>query len=186
MINLLSYERRLNLKSLYRERLIIVAFLVVAVALVPFILAVWALSYTEYSNIRALTVQEKNTTELRRAQGLEDLFNNVREANRIIGTMQGSLKESRPISSDIENILRFRGTDISITGFEFSKTEKTKEQIISIKGMAKSRDAVINFGAALSDPIDGICKKINLPLTTYTKKVDIPFTLTCDTKHERN
>ncbi len=175
MINLLPYERRIKLRSSYKERFVVVALFAVAITLVPLILVVAATSYIKYSNIDSINSEYSKMKDLRQTQGIEKLTDSIKDLNRIIGTFQGSIKESRPISPDITKIVNSRTSEIKITGVE----SIISEGAISIRGVAKNREAIINYGAILSTPKTGPCKSINVPVTTYTKKIDVPFTILC-------
>lgn len=179
MINLLPYERLQKLKSLYKEKLIIVALFAAAVAMAPLILVLGATSYAEYRNTRGLESQYAKMKDLRQIQGVDNLTEDIKEINRIIGTSQASLRAAGGISKDIVRFATLRGTDIRVTGIESSDSDA-----VSIRGVARNREAVIAYGSALSEPKTGVCASVNVPVTTYTKKVDVPFTIICTLRHD--
>ena len=181
MINLLPYNRRAIMKSFYKKRLLVVAFITFSIALFPLVLVLVALSYIENMDYKFLVTQYAELQKQSQNDGGAELSSKIKEINTQITSFQGGIKQAKIVSGDIEKASVLRPGDVKISGFNFSK--KSEKNILSISGVSGTRDSVIKYGNLLDKKNGGICSDVSVPVTTYAKRIDVPFVITCEIEY---
>jgi hypothetical protein len=182
MINLLPYSRRIFLKSLYKKRLLVVGLFSVTIAMLPLILVLGLFSYLEYSNSNVLQDQYNNLVSLQESGEAKGLFDQVKQANSTIDFFKNDTNSVKPVTTNIEKVLALRPNDIRITAIDYTKNEKVN--VLNINGVSGTRDSILKYSEILDMKKSGFCKSVSVPVDTYTKKTDLPFTITCNIEYE--
>ncbi len=178
MINLLPYEKRISLKALYRRRLIVIGFICIAAALMPLVLVLGVLSYVEYTEASFLGNQYTELESSAENGEAGSMVNQIRSTNAAITSFQKDFANTNKYSENIEKISTVRPSDISINKFNMSNKDNKKMLVIS--GVSGTRDSIIDFGNILDKKNGGMCSSVTVPVTTYARKVDVPFNITCE------
>ena len=182
MINLLPYSSRVQLKSLYKKRLIVVGLFGVATVFLPLVLVLGVVSYVEFTNLQILNNNYKKLLSIRDDAGTENLTNQVKSINQSIKFFESSLDSSKNITKKIENVISLKPSGILLNSFDFKKIDNSGS--LSLRGIASSRDVIIQYSNILDIKNNGICNSVNVPVDTYTKKTEVPFTLVCVIDYE--
>lgn len=178
MINLLPYNRRILLKSQYKIKLVVVAIVATTIAILPFLIVTGVISFLQYSNINTLEKDYKNYLIFREDQGVAGLSTSIVDMNNLINSFQKNLTNTKPVSNIIDQIIAIRPDGIKINNLEFKKALKEGDSL-SISGVSKDRIDIIEYVNLLGTGQSNICKKVTVPVKTYIKKTDIPFTILC-------
>jgi len=182
MINLLPYSHRIQLKSLYKKRLIVVGLFGVGTVFLPLLLVIGVLSYIEFTNIKILDSNYQKLIDARNLTGTDDLSNNVKSINKSINFFESNIYKSKKVTDNIQSLISLRPKDVTVNSFDFKKTDKAG--VISIRGVSVSRNSIIEYSNILDVKNNGICNTINIPVDTYTKKNEVPFALICTIDYE--
>jgi len=182
MINLLPYNRRSFLKSSYKKRLIVIGFFAISLTLIPLLLVLGVLAYDQHLNIEILDKQYNNLKHSQESTNSVELVDQVNKINNSIDFFISSVNSTKIVSLTIEKILALRPTNILIKSIEFSKSDNIG--ILNITGISETRDSIIKYASLLDIKNSGICKSISIPVGTYTKKNEVPFTITCEIEYE--
>ncbi len=182
MINLLPYNRRILLKSHYKRRLLVVALVTINLALLPFLVVIGVLIFMQHSTTSVLAAQYEKINESTNIQNLVLLTKKINTTNDIVNSFTTALSSSKPVSVNIEKAVSIKPVAIHIHGFEFSAQESG--DVLVLSGISNDRSAIIQYGNLLSS--EGLCRNVTLPVTTYTKKVDVPFTISCTLVYATN
>lgn len=178
MINLLPYNRRILLKSQYKIKLVVVAIIATTIAILPFFIVTGVVAFLQYSNISTLDKDHKSYFVFREDQGVTELSKSIVDMNNLISSFQKNLANTKPVSNNIDQIIRIRPNGIKINNLEF-KTSLKEGDSIAIGGISKDRIDIIEYVNLLGVGQSNICKKVTVPVKTYIKKTDIPFTILC-------
>ncbi len=179
MINLLPYSRRALLKTLYKKRLIVVGLFGVAAILIPLVFVLIVISYLQYQNLNAIQTRFNLLNQQRQDEGIDDLSKEIQNVNFGISAFKESVSKIKPVSKITEDIISSRPSDVKIISFDFVNTTTA-----SITGVSGSRDSIISYGNILGKDGKNFCIDVNVPVTTYTKKNDVPFSITCTINYE--
>jgi hypothetical protein len=182
MINLLPYSHRIQLKSLYKKRLIVVGLFFFAISILPLLFVLGFLSYFEYINVNYLNKQYSSLVNIQESGEVKNLLDNVKSINNKIDFLKKDIVSIKPVTSNIEKVLLLKPDDIKITAIDYAKTDKNN--IININGVSATRDSILKYSDVLNVNKSGFCKNVNVPVDTYTKKSNVPFTITCDITYE--
>ncbi len=182
MINLLPYNRRELLKSSYKKRLMVITFISASVALMPLLLVIILLSYLQQMDYSILNTQFDNSKSNNKDAEVDKLIEEIKGVNIDIKFFQDGLSRTKHISEDLQSIVKARPGDVTVNNINFSKTGG--KATIIIFGISGTRDSIIKYGNALDKKNGGICSEVSLPVTTYAKKIDVPFSITCNIVYE--
>lgn len=183
MINLLPYNRRILLKSQYKTKLIVVAVFSTIIAILPFAIIMVVIVFLKYSNISVLEKTYKESLGFKESQGVTELLKNVTDTNSLIISFQKNLKNTKPVSNIINQIVSIHPATIKINSLDF-KTSVKDGDTITIGGISNDRAAIIEYVNLLGVGQSNICKKVTVPVKTYIKKTDVPFTILCVLQYE--
>lgn len=176
MINLLPYSKRNSLKSSYKRRLIVVVLISINLAFLPFAAVLSVMVFTEYQNLNILKEDYQNIKTTRTDQGVTELSQNVDDVNMLISSFQKNLKEIKPTSGIFEKILLVKPKSIKIMFFDSGSIQ---DNTVFIYGTSENREAIIEYSDLLKSDKYKICNRIDLPVTTYKQKNNVPFTISC-------
>ncbi len=182
MINLLPYNKRALLKSSYKKRLTVVTFVSVSIALMPLVLVLLLLSYLQRMDYSILNTEFDNLKLNNQDSEVDKLTSDIKNFNAEISNFQNSLNKTKNISQDIVSAVNVRPSDVIVNNFSFSK--QADKTVLVIMGVSGTRDSIIKYGSSLDKKNNGICSDVSLPVTTYAKKVDVPFSITCSISNE--
>lgn len=170
MLNFLPIEERKRLQKEYYLRLGSIAFLFIAGLFVIASVGLLPSYLREKIEIRAHIEEEKAR------QGNDvALLENKEEADKVMEMRTyleervDLLKKNPVISEAIQKMLAKKTPAITIDSVEFSKN------ILTIRGIAATRDDLISFDRSLHD--EPFFKNINLPIASLAKNIDNDFTL---------
>ncbi len=182
MINLLPYNKRALLKSDYKKRLTVVTFLTASVALTPLVLVLFLLAYLQRMDYSIFNNQLENLKLNNQDTVIDKLTDEIRIFNGEIKNFEDGLGKTKNVSQDILSVVNARPGDVIVNNISFSK--QADKATIIIMGVSGSRDSIIKYGSALDKKNNGVCSEVSLPVTTYAKKVDVLFSITCSILYE--
>lgn len=182
MINLLPYSSRIQLKSLYKKRLIVVGLFGIATVFLPLVLVVGVFSYVQFINFQFINNNYEKLLSIQNSTETENLSSQVKSINQSIKFFESSIISSQNVTDNIEKLINLRPVGIILNSFDFKKDNK--KSTINIKGIASSRATIIQYSNILDYKNGGICHNINIPVDTYTKKNEVPFNLVCMIDYE--
>lgn len=182
MINLLPHERKNILNKLYKQHLSVAFITMFSFALLPLVITAAVLSFGEYINLNILNKEYETANETLTNSGLGGVIQNLANTNDKVSFLKNDFKKSKSAHSVLQKIISLRPNNIRINYISYSGSDKTNTIVIT--GVADNREAVISFGSILNSKENKICSNVKLPVSTYTKKIDVPFTVTCDVIYE--
>jgi len=182
MINLLPQERKNILKKTHKVNLLVAFVTMFSFAILPLAITAGVLSFSEYINLNIIKKDHNKANEALFKSGLGDVIQNLNNTNDKINFLKTDFKKSKSVYVVLEKILSLKPNTIKINSINYVGGEKSNT--ITISGTADNRDAVISFGSILSSKDNKICNNIKLPVSTYTKKINVPFTVNCDVIYE--
>ena len=183
MINLLPYNRRIQLKSQYKMKLVVVALFATAIAILPFVIVTGVMLFLQYSQIGTLSKNYEQAVIFREEQGVTDLSKTIISVNELIASFQKNLGNARSVSNTIEHAISIRPAMFKTTSFEF-KTSPKDGNILTINGISDDRAGIIEYINLLGMGHSNICKKVSVPVKTYIKKTNVPFIISCLLQYE--
>lgn len=156
-----------------------VGFISVSVVILPLVFVLGVLSYVKYTEANLINSEyiELEAAAQNGEAGL--MVNQIRSANSAISMFQNNFKSAKEHTKSIEQIVAVRPTDLRISKFHMTNNKEGKK-ILLISGISGTRDSIINFGSSLENKNGGMCASVNVPVTTYARRVEVPFNITCE------
>ena len=176
MINLLPYEERVALKSKYKRKLLVVAIFAVSFALLPLVIVLGVVTYFEHSNLNIISAQYNKLKNNDKVNNTDILYQEIKNSNENIDNLNDAINAQKSVEYYIEKSVEYKPKNTKLLSFSYNKDINR----LTIVGIASSREDIITYTANLNNQKTGICKKINVPVSAYTKKIDAEFVLTCD------
>lgn len=183
MINLLPCEKRTQIKQLYQRNYFKSLFVSFSIVLIPPIVFVLLLTYKEHLDYKEIKQINFNLLNSHSIDGTSEISSILDGYNKIITFVTNSHQKSIIASTNISTVLNLKPISVSINSIKFDSTNP-KEHELTILGIADSRNDIISYAGSLDIKSGGICDLINVPIATYTKKSQIPFTLNCKIMYE--
>ncbi|MCX6788011.1 MAG: hypothetical protein NT108_02505 [Candidatus Kaiserbacteria bacterium] len=173
--NLLPPERRQALAHEYFLRLgVIVVWFMVAltsiatVLLIPTYVFLSENVHTKQAHLSAIESSFSTTGGSSFSARLLELSNNTETL--------AALAQTPSVSMLIRAELVLSRPGISLSGFAYTPAAGTKRGILTVSGIAQTRDALRSYQMALSSA--SFAQSANLPVSAYAKDSHIPFTIT--------
>ncbi|MBX4198488.1 hypothetical protein KW782_04125 [Candidatus Parcubacteria bacterium] len=177
MINLLPKDQRVGIRKEYHLR-VLATLLVMFLALAGIAVALLAPSYV-------LTVYKRKAAEGMYIRTSNEAEKKYIELNAHLTKVKSTLAAIKPntaqklLTSIIPLITKHQLDQIDITTIDYAQT-KGDSFAVTVRGIAKSRQGLINFAKALeSEP--GIAP-IELPVSTLAKDANIDFSFVIKNK----
>src|SRR3989344_5028541 len=182
MINLLPYNRRMLLKSRYKRRLFIVAISGITITLFPFVIVIIIMILVQYSNISILNVEYQKAKEFKSTENSTLLSEKLKGINDLIYSFSNNLENKKIVSDTVLKIMEIKPIGITINSFDFSTN--TTVDVLILNGVSVNRNEIIKYEKLLKEKPNGLCSVVNIPVTTYSKAFDVPFTISCTLSYE--
>jgi Tfp pilus assembly protein PilN len=178
-MNLLPWSRRRLLAREYHFRLGVIALLIFT----TLILDTGILLFPTYvflgSNVKAqetvladITTALSSSDEMALSTRLTTLSNNA--------TTLIALAKTSSVSDIMREILSIPHKDISLSGFVFAQAANKSKNVITLAGVAKTRDALRAYQLALQGM--PFILSVNLPVSAYAQDTNLSFTITLTLK----
>jgi len=103
----------------------------------------------------------------------------VKQLSAAISVLTAVSSESSS-SVTIRHVLAVSRPGAVLSGIAYDKDPKKKPGTVTITGMATTRDSLLNYQLALQNA--SFAQSVDLPVSSYAKDVDIPFTITVTLK----
>ena len=87
-----------------------------------------------------------------------------------------ALADATSVSSIIAAVLTIPRPGVTLSGFAYTPATSKNQETLAISGSAKTRDTLRSYQLALQRA--SFASAANLPVSTYAKDSDIPFTIT--------
>ena len=176
MSNLLPQPHKVGLLKLYRKRYLSLAMLAVALlSLVAILLLVPSYFYLR-SNQIILTTTHDTLSGYETTGIATQLAQSVTEINSRLSVFPAVSPVSPLIAGLINPILQVQSPAIHITEFDFAPGVTAIQAKVSVQGTANSRADLLAF----ADKVRGLDSftSVDVPITSFIKDTDVPFTLT--------
>lgn len=175
LTDLLPFERHRALARDYYARLgVVVAWFVTALVLASALLLVPTYVFlaknsgakeTRLANIESSLSSFNDTALFARLSALTSNTDTL-----------ATLARMPSASAIIRSALAISRPGITLSGFEYVTTEKTRSGTLIVSGIAATRDALRSYQLALEGA--PFARSANLPVSTYAKDSNIAFTIT--------
>jgi Tfp pilus assembly protein PilN len=174
-INLLPTDRLRTFRRNYFLRLatVLLALLTILVIAHGVLLAPSYLYLTE--QVRGYE-KELSALDLQFASGDGKIVNNKLSMLEESIRRLAQLEKAPAVSSVISAVLGVARHGVSLSSFAVHPPEGEKEGVLTMSGVARSRDALQEYVRALSSL--PFVEKVDLPISAYAKETDIDFALT--------
>jgi|GEM_PF-2228864 len=177
MLNLLNREKRYALRREYFGRLITVFLGVIIFSLVYFGVLIFSNSFLVNFEKIAVENEAKNLSD---SSIQKELTEYETQLTRIESEYNLFAKEVIYPTEVLAKIKQKEIAGIVLSSIVFQKTEEIGMIKLDIKGVAKTRDILINYTNGLKN--DESFGKVNIPFSSLAKTADIPFSLSLDVK----
>ncbi|MFA7193608.1 MAG: hypothetical protein WC087_01695 [Candidatus Paceibacterota bacterium] len=171
MLRLLLKEEKKEIKKEYIRRVLTIIFLglsgVLFLFLVSLLPAFFLLSVDQKVLNQELSVAQDVELNADR-QRLKEKLKNLQQTLNLIDTPNSD------ISYYIQKITERQPRDINILSLDFTKN--ADKNSIVVQGVANSRTSLSSFVKVL-ETVDEF-EAVNLPFSSFTREVDIPFSIT--------
>lgn len=182
MINLLSLKKKSEIKTLLLLRFITGLFFALIATILLLLLSLFPIYIY-------LNKQELSVKEIENGLNKNENFNQTRAITERINTINSKLKvfpRDLPVNGYFETLINkvvsMRGSGVKITGFNYVQPSKTdqKNTNFEISGVASNRKSLLDFKQKLE--IDGSFSEVVLPISSFVKVENIPFSIKLRTK----
>lgn len=175
LTDLLSPERRAALARGYFLRLGTVSALF-ATALVIAAAALLAPTYVFLA--RSIAAREARLASMKAAfASSDDAALSARlSAIKDDADALSALEHSPSVSATVRSALAVSRAGVALSGFEYAPPAAKRPGSLTISGTAATRDALRGYQLALENA--PFASSVSLPVSTYAKDKDIPFTIT--------
>lgn len=177
MINLLSLQKKSDVKNLLLLRFVTGLFAAIILASVLLILSLVPM-YIYFEK------QEATIEAISGALSRNDNFNQIKGVSEKISANNDRLKifpndlpKAGYIESLIDRIIQIKGSGVFITAFNYGAPNKsdTKSTNIEIKGVARDRKSLLDFKQKLE--AEKSFTAVVLPISSFVKVDNIPFSI---------
>jgi len=176
MINLLTPEKKQALRKMYLFRVVVVSLATLVVIFITgatFLLPSFFLALLREEQLTERVDGIQRSSAFKETERLEKIISDTNTETSILSQGDGSL-----FSNVILVFLDEKGPDVVLSGFFFQKDrgQEVGAPKINIKGTARTRDALISFVERMKK--NNIFSSIELPVSSFIKSQDVPFSIT--------
>jgi hypothetical protein len=177
MLNLLNKEKRFFLRREYFGRLTNVILSVIIFCLVFYGILLLSNSFLVNFEKIAVEIEFQNLAQSNLQKDLEIYEKNLAHIQAEYNLFSKKSTEPTLIISKIE---QKQVPGIVLKSINFQKVDEEGGAKLQVGGLAKDRDTLINYSDSLKT--ENIFQEINIPLATFAKDSNIPFSLSINTK----
>ena len=176
MSNLLPQTHKTALLKLYRKRYISLALFAIAfLSLVAIVLLLPSYLYLRSSQI-SLSTDHDALSSYETTGIATQLAASVTDINGRLAVFPPVAPASPIIAGLVDPILEVKSPEVHITEFDFAPGVTAIQAKVSVQGTADSRADLLAFADKVR-AIDSFTS-VNVPITSFIKDTDVPFTLT--------
>jgi hypothetical protein len=177
MLNLLNREKRYALRREYFGRLINIFLGITIFSLVYGAVLLFSNSFLVSFEKMAVESEAKNLSDSSRQKELDEY---EKKLARIESEYNLFSKQSISPTSILARIKQKEISGITLNSIVIQKTAEEGVVRLEMKGVAKTRDILINYSNSLKT--DEIFKDVTIPFSSLAKNTDIPFSISVDAK----
>ncbi len=173
MFNLIPDILRENIKSDYKLRKYIVMLVFVVfleVCFLVFLFPTWLVSSHKDKQLTLIAEDASNSLS---SGNVNSTTAEIKALNTKLAVLQSALDYPKIIPF-LDEILKDKTASISINKIVYT-TDDSKNAIISLGGVSRTRDSLLAFVKILES--SKLFKKVDLPISNFTKDRDLDFTL---------
>jgi len=179
-MNLLPPQIKSEIEKERYRRFVVVSGMFAASALVVAVILLlpsfFMFSFQQkYLNTRLVSVRQSN--EQAKAGEIGKVIEDLNEKSQLV---RAGRTASRPISSYLIKIVELKPADVSLTIFNFGKSNAQKTDEFSLQGTAQERDALLTFVKKLEDSRD--FSKVVSPVSNLLAERNFNFSLILELK----
>ncbi len=178
MFNELPDIFKKEIKSEYNLRrivVILVCFIFLQISFLIFILPSWLVSFYKQQEAISVSSSSKISSVFKNADNISTIINRT---NQNLAIISDSFHSSLALSS-IEEIISQKTSTITLSNFTYDNSSIATSVPMSISGVARTREDLVNFVKRLSD--SGYFSNIVSPISDLTKDKNIDFMISLNT-----
>lgn len=172
MINLIPNEEKKRMRTEFYFRLIVMFFVVmgfsVFVSVIPLVPS-YVFSITENKSAEARLLSQQKSTPLEPSEDTVFLIQNINQKIKTISDIRN--KKVFVSQYIIDQLVQNKPSEIKIN--QITYTSSSGEYLVSIRGVAPSRDGLLSFKQYLEK--NPSFKEVDLPISNFIKGSNIQF-----------
>lgn len=180
MLNLLNREIRHGLRKEYCLRLLNIFLMMLILTTVYY-------SVLLFSNTFLINLEKENLASeaerLALSSAQQDLIQYEQALNHVKIEYELFAADRILPTSIIEKILNYTISGISLSGISVNPSDVAGLVSIEVRGQSSNRETLLTYSNSLKENPD--FSEVNIPLSSLTRNVDIPFTISMKYKTEK-
>jgi Tfp pilus assembly protein PilN len=175
LTNLLPENRQRALRRGYFLRLgvVVIIFLILLTCAAAVLLLPTYIFLTESARTKEFRLESvESAVSSQDESALSTQLSTISDDYKILGM----LAETPSVSATIRAVLAISRPGITLSGFSYSLADDKNSNILTISGIAATRDALRSYQLALQSA--PFVTSADLPVSVYAKDTDIDFTIT--------